>query len=63
MDDTNYTVPARLANITRLLVLVGIVTIGFGFYFDTDRTWANLLLNNYYFTSLAIGAMFFLPES
>ncbi len=30
-----------------------------GFIFDAKRTWANYLLNNYYFVSLAIGAAFF----
>ena len=35
------------------------MTVSFGFYFRSGKTWANLLLNNYYFISLAIGATFF----
>jgi hypothetical protein len=41
-------------------MLIGIVAIVVGFLSDTDRIWANLLLNNFFFLSLAIGASFFL---
>lgn len=43
-----------------ILVLIGIATFVAGFFTDAKQTWANYLLNNFYFLSLAIGAMFFL---
>jgi hypothetical protein len=38
---------------------IGIISLAAGFILDPDRAWANYLLNNYYFVSLAIGAAFF----
>ncbi len=44
-----------------VLIVYGLVTVIIGFATgDTVRTWANLLLNNYYFMSIAIGAAFWL---
>jgi len=42
------------------LMVVGAIAIAAGFITDPDRSWANLLLNNFYFLGLAIGASFFL---
>lgn len=41
------------------LMALGVLSYALGFVFDAERTWANYLLNNYYFVSLAIGAAFF----
>ncbi len=41
------------------LIAIGVISYALGFVFDAERTWANYLLNNYYFVSLAIGAAFF----
>ncbi len=41
------------------LMALGIIGLVYGFLTDTQRTWANLLLNNYYFLSLVVGAAFF----
>jgi len=41
-------------------VAIGIITLTYGFISDPQRTWANYLLNNFYFLSLAIGGAFFL---
>ena len=38
---------------------IGIISLIAGFLTDPHRAWANYLLNNYYFVSLAIGAAFF----
>jgi len=38
---------------------IGIISLAAGFMLDPERAWANYLLNNYYFVSLAIGAAFF----
>ncbi len=43
-----------------ILVLVGVAALAYGFLTDPGQTWANYLLNNFYFLSLAIGAAFFL---
>ena len=41
-------------------IVIGITAFAYGFISDTQRTWANYLLNNFYFLSMAIGATFFL---
>ncbi len=45
--------------LTYALIAIGVISFALGFIFDAKRTWANYLLNNYYFISLAIGAAFF----
>ena len=45
--------------VSYILIGIGILSFALGFIFDAKRTWANYLLNNYYFLSLAIGAAFF----
>src|SRR5690606_24555522 len=44
---------------TYILIGIGVLSFALGFVFDAKRTWANYLLNNYYFLSIAIGAAFF----
>jgi len=44
---------------TYILIGIGVISFALGFIFDAKRTWANYVLNNYYFLSLAIGAAFF----
>jgi hypothetical protein len=41
-------------------LLIGLAVMVYGFTSDPGRTWANYLLSNFYFFSLAIGAAFFL---
>jgi len=45
--------------LTYVLIGIGVVSFALGFAFDAKRTWANYLLNNYYFLSIAVGAAFF----
>ena len=45
--------------LTYILIGIGVVSFALGFVFDVKRTWANYLLNNYYFLSIAVGAAFF----
>jgi hypothetical protein len=45
---------------TLLMVAVGVVALVTGFLGDPQRAWANYLLNNVYFVSLAVGAVLFL---
>lgn len=42
------------------LMGLGVLTFIFGFLQHPQQTWANYLLNNYYFLSIAIGASFFM---
>lgn len=58
--EKNYSMPSTFRLIILGFVIIGILTIGFGLYFNPEKTWANFLLNNYYFLSIAIGATFFL---
>lgn len=44
---------------TLIMVLVGIAALVIAFMGDPQRGWANLLLNNVYFVSLAVGALLF----
>ncbi len=45
--------------ITGILIATGLASIVFGFLQDPGRTWANYLVNNYYFFSVAMGGIFF----
>jgi hypothetical protein len=54
------TVSRNFKIITFLLIVIGAVTIVFGLITDQKTTWANYLIVNYYFLSLAMGGAFFL---
>ncbi len=58
--DKQFIFTARLRYATYILMAIGIVALVVGFTGSPERGWANLLLNNFYFLSLAIGASFFL---
>jgi hypothetical protein len=57
--DKKLTIPSNFKLITLILIGIGVLAIIFGFIKEPDRAWANLLLNNYYFLTVAIGASFF----
>ena len=61
MDSTNdkLIVQKNFKYLMYVLIGIGIISLAAGFMIDPDRAWANYLLNNYYFVSLAIGAAFF----
>ncbi len=50
----------KLRYATYALMGIGIIAIAIGFALDPQRGWVNMLVNNFYFLSLAIGASFFL---
>ncbi|MFQ5334600.1 MAG: hypothetical protein ACE5DN_00855 [Flavobacteriales bacterium] len=56
-DKINFS--GKLKILSYLLLALGIVALAVGFFQDPGRAWANVLLNNYYFISLVIGATFF----
>lgn len=43
-----------------LMTIIGVITVVAGFLTHPERTWANLLVNNFLFLSLSVGAAFFL---
>jgi hypothetical protein len=53
------TVSRNFKIITLLLILIGAGTIIFGLISDRQTTWANYLIVNYYFFSIAMGGAFF----
>ena len=62
--DIKYKVGGTFRIITIIMVVIGIIAIVMGFMSgDNTRIWANLLLNNFYFLSLAIGATFWMTMS
>ncbi len=52
-------IPQKFKLLTYLLIGIGVISFTLGFIFDANRTWANYLLNNFYFLSIAVGAAFF----
>ncbi len=57
--ENKLVVSNRFKMLTYALIGIGMLSLILGFIFDAKRTWANYLLNNYYFLSLAVGAAFF----
>jgi len=57
--DKRLTLSKRFLYFTFALMGIGLIAFIFGFITNPVKTWANLLVNNYYFLSLAIGATFF----
>ena len=52
-------VSVKFKIITLLLIAIGVVTVIVGLITDHKSTWANYLLVNYYFLSVAMGGVFF----
>ncbi len=56
---TTYQPPQKLKIIGAVMLLIGIAALVTGFMSDPSRTWSNILLNNIYFLTIAIGGMMF----
>ncbi len=56
---TNFHPSQKLKIVGAVLVVIGLAALILGFLSDPDRTWANVLLNNVYFLTIAIGAMMY----
>lgn len=54
-----FDIPKKAAILAWLLTGVGVLALIFGFITDPPATWTSILLNNFFFLSLALGAMFF----
>ncbi|HNS16763.1 MAG TPA: hypothetical protein PKH94_03390 [Bacteroidales bacterium] len=57
--DTQLHISRRFTYLTFAMMGIGLITLAAGFLVNPVKTWANYLMNNYYFLSLAIGATFF----
>jgi hypothetical protein len=57
--DKQLVISRKFNYLTYALMAIGVITIIAGFFVNPVKTWANYLMNNYYFLSLAIGATFF----
>ena len=58
--ETKFTLNQRYKIICFGLIIIGIAAFVYGYLTNPTEAWANLLLNNYYFLSIAIGASFFM---
>lgn len=59
-NQESFEFKSKYKNISIAFILIGIVALAWGFKQDSHRAWANFLLNNYYFTCAALGALFFM---
>lgn len=57
--DKKLTISPIFKYISLSLFGIGVITVIFGLMSNPVKTWANLLMSNYYFLSIAIGASFF----
>jgi len=57
--DEKYLISKNVKNTSYALMAIGVLSIAYAFYVGSDRAWANLLLNNYYFIAISIGATFY----
>ena len=57
--DKKLTIPPIFNYIALTLFGIGIITAVFGLMSNPVKTWANLLMSNYYFLAVALGASFF----
>ncbi|MFV0379058.1 MAG: hypothetical protein ACK5JD_17345 [Mangrovibacterium sp.] len=60
MIDEKFIIPQKLKLAGFVLIAIGVLSFAIGFFTDPARAWANYLLNNFYFVSIAIGAAFFI---
>ena len=55
-----FNIPGKTRLLALFLTGLGVLALIIGFMTDQSRTWTSLLLNNFYFLSLALGAVFFI---
>ncbi|MBE0637288.1 MAG: hypothetical protein IH598_02060 [Bacteroidales bacterium] len=56
---THFHPSQKIKIVGAVLIVVGLAALITGFLTDPDRAWANILLNNVYFLTVAIGAMMY----
>lgn len=58
IDNRRFELNDTMKKKLQITLVVGAVLMALAFFFARDRFWINLLLNNFYFTSLALGGLF-----
>jgi len=59
--DKKLQISKSFKSIMLIMIVIGVVAVATGFFTgETDRTWANLLLNNFMFLSIALGGLFWM---
>ena len=58
--EEKFSFPSKLKLASFILIGIGVIAFIWGFLSNPDQTWGNLLLNNFYFVSIAVGASFFM---
>ncbi|MDD3743742.1 MAG: hypothetical protein PHX54_08980, partial [Lentimicrobiaceae bacterium] len=58
--ETKFNFTKKFQYIALGMAALGLIVIVISFFTDPARAWANLLLNNYMFLSIAIGASSFI---
>ncbi|HNH65860.1 MAG TPA: quinol:cytochrome C oxidoreductase, partial [Bacteroidia bacterium] len=58
-DNLTYTFSSKLKTLSFILMAIGAISIGISFATNPDQTWANLMHNNFYFLTIALGGLFF----
>ncbi len=61
-EELSFQIPVRAWLPAAALVVLGAAAAVYELYADPHRAWPSLLLNSFYFTSLAVSAIFFLAS-
>ena len=56
----NFNIPRKALYLAWLFIGIGLLALVYGFISDTSRLFPVLLLNNFYFLSISLGAVFFI---
>lgn len=59
----NYTFSGKTKMLTLILMGLGLAATVFGFLTTPDRAWANLLLNGFFYTAVALAGTFFIAAN
>lgn len=63
LREMNFVFSSRAKVVTYILMLIGAVALVWGFFADDSphqgRWWTNVMINGFYFLSIALGALFF----
>ncbi len=59
----NFVFSSRAKIVTYVLIAIGIISLGVGFFTDVSdhhgRFWSNIMINAFYFLAISLGALFF----
>jgi hypothetical protein len=58
--EESFKIPSKAKLTGWILAAIGVIALITGFLTDPSRIWSSILLNNFYFLSLSLGAMFFI---